>query len=56
MTVVINDFEVVTEPPAQNRQADGDNNGQSQAQPPTPQEIERVVQRQTERQARVWAH
>ncbi len=52
MAVVINDFEVVVEPPP-----DAPAAGQQPARPagPTPEEIEQVVRRQLERAARVHA-
>jgi len=52
MAVVINDFEVVAEPPPEAPAA-----GQPGVQPatPTPEEIEQIVRRQLERAARVRA-
>ncbi len=51
MAVVINDFEVVVEPPP----APDSGEQPAQAAAPTPQEIEQVVRRQMERAARVRA-
>ena len=51
MAVVINDFEVVVEPPEPS--ASGEQPAQVPA--PTPQDIEQVVRRQMERAARVRA-
>jgi hypothetical protein len=58
MAVIINDFEVVSEPPPSEERGAGDEaEGQAaQAQGPTPHEVEHVIERQRERQARVWAH
>lgn len=52
MAVVINDFEVLVEPPPEAPAA-----GQQPAAPaaPTPEEIELIVRRQLERAARVRA-
>ena len=56
MPVVINEFEVVTQPqlPAQAEQSQSSE--ATPAQPPTPQDIERVLRHQMERLLRVWAH
>jgi hypothetical protein len=55
MPVVISDFEVVVEPPAPSPPA-----AESQAEPEsvvlTPSEIEMLLERQAERDARVRAH
>lgn len=54
MAVVINEFEVVTEPqPAAPASA-----GAKAQSPtgPTPDDIERIIRRQSERLARIWAH
>jgi hypothetical protein len=58
MAVIINDFEVVTEPPPSQEQPGGDTTeGQSaEAKGPTPHEIEHIIERQEERRARLWAH
>ena len=53
MAVVINDFEVVMEPPPE-APAQGQQPAPAAAGP-TPQEIEQVVRRQVERAARVRA-
>ena len=55
MAVVINEFEVVAEPlnpPAQ------DSTAAAEPPPPpsTPHDLERVLRRQRERAARLWAH
>jgi hypothetical protein len=52
MAVVINDFEVVVEPPPEAPEA-GEQPAPQAA--PTPQEIEQIVRRQMERAARVRA-
>jgi hypothetical protein len=58
MSVVINDFEVVTEaPPSQDRHGGDKQEGEAaQAQGPTPHQIERVIEHHLERRARVRAH
>ena len=54
MTVVIHDFEVVAEKPPGGEPAGAPASGQEQpAAPPTPADIERVVQRLSERAPRV---
>jgi hypothetical protein len=54
MAVVINDFEVVpAEPPRQQNTAA---QSASNPAPPSPQEVERVVEHQISRAERVWAH
>jgi len=55
MAVVINDFEVVMEPPAQAQTADSAQAAQPQGAS-TPKDIENIVRRQWERHERVWAH
>lgn len=65
MPVVINEFEIVTEPPAAPR------SGPEQGQPAqsgagasaspapaalSPKDIERILRRRAERLARIWAH
>ncbi len=57
MPVVINEFEVVAEPPSSTRSADtsiADETSQSSS--PTPREIEQMLRQQLERLARVKAH
>jgi hypothetical protein len=58
MAVIINDFEIVSEPPPSEERGSGDQqeNQAAQAQGPKPHEIEHVIERQRERRARVWAH
>jgi hypothetical protein len=61
MAVVINEFEVVAEPPPANQPAEtgagAKPSGTSTSEAaPTPQSIERIVRRQIERFARVRAH
>ena len=57
MAVVIDDFEVIAEPPPQNV-----SRGEAEANAPapnnalTPDEIERITERQAERFARIRAH
>lgn len=52
MAVVINDFEVIAQPPAPAPRPDA-----TSAPPaPAPSDIEKIVQREMERAARVWAH
>ncbi len=54
MPVVINEFEVVAAPQPAAEAAPAE---AAPANPsPTPYEIERVVERQMERLARIWAH
>ncbi len=61
MTVIINDFEVITKPPVP---ASGGNGGGTAApggsggssSGPTPLDIERVMRREAARQARLRAH
>lgn len=52
MAVVINEFEVVVEPPPE---APASGEQPAQAAAPTPQEIEQVLRRRMERAARVRA-
>lgn len=55
MSVVINDFEVVAEPPPDSGNAPAE--GAPAASPgPTPQDIRDIVRQQAERMARVRAH
>lgn len=59
MAVIINDFEVVSEPPPSDERggAGGEAEGQAgQAQGPTPHQVEQIIEHQQERRARVWAH
>jgi len=56
MPVVINEFEVVAEPPA-NQSTETKQPGPPAKTPaPTPHDIERILQRQARRFARVRAH
>lgn len=54
MPVVINEFEVVAEP--QPTTPPSSPAPSPSAEPPTPYEIDRLVRRQLERLARIWAH
>lgn len=56
MTVVIHEFEVVSEPPVQQQTSATPPGSPPTAPAPTPQDIERVVRRQIKRCARVRAH
>ena len=57
MAVVINDFEVVLEPPAKgDDQGASAGGGDSKPQGSSPRDIERVVRRLSERLDRVRAH
>jgi hypothetical protein len=60
MAVIINDFEVVSEPPPSEERGGaggGEAEGQAgQAQGPTPHQVELIIEHQQERRARVWAH
>lgn len=54
MPVVINEFEVVAEPPQPSAtQAQEPASG---AAAPTPHELERIIEHQRERLMRIWAH
>lgn len=56
MPVVINEFEVVAEPPAAKESTETKQPGSStKTLAPTPHDIERIVQRQARRLARVRA-
>lgn len=55
MPVVINEFEVVTEPPAA-PPAQAAAEGQSVAPPLSAHEVERIVLHEQERALRLWAH
>lgn len=57
MAVVINEFEVVPEPPRNDNQAavkKEEKGGQNQ--PPTDQELKQMLQRRAERMERISAH
>jgi hypothetical protein len=58
MPVIINDFEVVTEQSASPEGSAGDTGEgqQAEAKGPTPHQIEHIIERSRERQARLWAH
>ncbi|HEX8137117.1 MAG TPA: hypothetical protein VF544_05960 [Pyrinomonadaceae bacterium] len=61
MAVIINEFEVVSEPPPSDERGGGgagdEAEGQAgQAQGPTPHQVEQIIEHQQERRARVWAH
>ena len=57
MAVIINDFEVVAEPPPAEEPSGEAQEGQSgDGKGLTPREIERIIERQCEREARLWAH
>ncbi|HEY3079926.1 MAG TPA: hypothetical protein VGM69_08465 [Chloroflexota bacterium] len=56
MPVVIDDFQVVTEPPSGDRAAANPANAPAAAAGPSPREVERAVERRIERLARVRAH
>jgi hypothetical protein len=56
MAVVINDFEVVAEPPAAAPSGADSPSESPAAAAPTPQEIEQIMRRHRERCARVRAH
>ena len=56
MSVVINEFEVVAEPPAPTSGGEVAEAAPAPAAAPTPHDVEQIVRRQTERLARVWAH
>ena len=63
MPVIINEFEVVTEPPASPQagttRAAGEAQGAAQQLATaalSPHDVESILHRQAERQARVWAH
>ena len=55
MAVVINDFEVVAEPPAKAEAADRPD-AKDQPDRPGPPDVEQVLRKCQERQARVRAH
>jgi hypothetical protein len=57
MPVVINEFEVIAEPPTRQSGAEKPATASTPTSPgPTPHEIERVICRQKERFARIRAH
>jgi hypothetical protein len=57
MAVVINEFEVVAEPPRQSEGAPAPGRGSEPTpQASTPRDVERIVRRLHERHARVRAH
>jgi len=59
MAVIINDFEVVSEPPPSDERGAGGEEAEGQAgqaQGPTPHQVEQIIEHQQERRARVWAH
>ena len=58
MAVIINDFEVVAEPPPAEEKAEGgqQEGSSAQAKGPTPHEIEHIIERGRERRTRLWAH
>jgi hypothetical protein len=56
MTVVIHEFEVVSEPPVQKQTSAAAPGSPPRASALTPKDIERVVRHHTERCARVRAH
>lgn len=56
MTVVINEFEVVAEPPPKAGPTGPATPGSAAAQAPTPHDIDRILRRQRERFARIRAH
>ena len=56
MPVVISDFEVVVEPPAPSPPADAEGAAEAESVVLTPSEIELLLERQAERDARVRAH
>lgn len=57
MAVVIDEFEVVAEPPPQSlSRGEAESTAPAQSDALTPQDIERITERQLERLARVRAH
>ncbi len=56
MPVVINDFEIVTEPPSNQRSNTSTSEEESASNAPTPREIEQMLRQLLERLARVKAH
>ena len=57
MAVVINEFEVVPEPPKkENPAAKKEEKGGGQNQPPTDYEVKKILERRIERMERVSAH
>lgn len=57
MSVVINEFEVVAEPPAPTSGREvAEAAPATVALAPTPHDVEQIIRRQMERLARVWAH
>jgi hypothetical protein len=56
MPVVINEFEVVPEPPKKDNQAAKKEEKGGQNQPPTDYEIKRMLERRAERMERISAH
>ncbi len=58
MTVVIHEFEVVAGPvqTSSQQQDAAPSNAEKVAHTLTPREIERIIRRHAERQARLWAH
>ena len=56
MAVIINEFEIITEPPADAQEQVARPAAAPQASPLLqPQEIERIMRHQRKRMARVWA-
>ena len=56
MPVVINEFEVVPAEASQQPKAATPASGAEKESPPSPHEIERLVEQQMSRDERVWAH
>lgn len=57
MAVVINEFEVVPgDSDAAQRERTSSSSEAGEARPPSPREIERLLEQQLQRGARVWAH
>ena len=57
MAVVINEFEVVPEPPASNRlAAEKREENAGQNEPPSDHEVKQMLERRLERMERVFAH
>ena len=55
MSVIINDFEVVVEPPPERLQVE-DTEEETKAASLSPQDVHRVICRREERWFRTWAH
>ncbi len=56
MPVIINDFEIIDEPPGDNRNANAEAQRAQPVQPPLrPEDIERIVQHFVERRQRLMA-